>query len=190
VYDGQPSVNARATAPQPLVSGMNAFLKSIDVSVYSTPPVASGLRSPTAPSDATRIPPDRGESPSYPHKRPGSSYSAQDQQVQLASGSIGQEPRLVLPERDGLSMLVGPGWRGRAEAARLASLCHLRLPVSVPGPSHFICPTRAVPHDAPRVRKACKTVHLAPGYNGAQPGSCFDLSLARSLAVETPSSTS
>ena len=37
VYDGQPAVSAVATSPQPLLKGMNAFLKTLDVSFRRDP---------------------------------------------------------------------------------------------------------------------------------------------------------
>lgn len=37
VYEGQPSVNAFAKAPTPLVTGMNAFLKSLNITFRRDP---------------------------------------------------------------------------------------------------------------------------------------------------------
>lgn len=37
VYEGEPAVSAVATAPQPLQKGMNAFLKTLDVSFRRDP---------------------------------------------------------------------------------------------------------------------------------------------------------
>eukprot|EP00835_Amoeboradix_gromovi_P000166 NODE_5_length_49639_cov_0.484336.p28 type:complete len:113 gc:universal NODE_5_length_49639_cov_0.484336:44246-43908(-) len=37
VYDGSPGVKAHANSPQPLLSGMNAFLKTLDITFRRDP---------------------------------------------------------------------------------------------------------------------------------------------------------